>query len=258
MGQALVRGLIARGVRPGAIRASDPSSLARRRLQGWGVRTSTENAAAGRGADIIVLAVKPQEMASVLAQLAPIVGPRQLVVSIAAGVTLQSLESRLPGVPVVRVMPNLPATVGKGFSAFTLGRRTTAAHRAVTKAIFEAVGEAVELPERLLDAVTAVSGSGPAYLFFLAQAWEEAGVRLGLPRPVAQRAVRQTLEGSVRLLSGDRLTPEEWIAKVASKRGTTEAALRVLARRRVQAHIQEALRAAAARSEELACSLRMS
>ena len=258
MGQALIRGLLARGVRPAALSASDLRPAVRRRLQGWRVRAVSDNVEASRRADVVVLAVKPQDIAAVMSQLAPVVRSRQLVVSIAAGVTLRALESGLPGVPVVRVMPNLPATVGEGFSAFALGCRATAPHRAVARAICEAVGEAVELPERLLDAVTAVSGSGPAYLFFLAQAWEEAGARLGLPRAVAKRAVRQTLEGSLRLLRGGRLSPGEWIAKVASKRGTTEAALRVLARRRVKAHVLEALRAAAARSRELSCTSRAS
>jgi pyrroline-5-carboxylate reductase len=109
----------------------------------------------------------------------------------------------------------------------------------------------VELPERLLDAVTAVSGSGPAYLFFLAQAWQEAAASLGLSAAVAQRAVRQTLRGSLQLLESSTLTPAEWIAKVASKKGTTEAALKVLARRRVKAHIIEAIHAAARRSKQL-------
>ena len=275
MGQALIRGLLARGVRRRALCASDPSEAIRRRVSRLGVRITARNEALARAADIIVLAVKPQEIAGVLTELAPCLrpramrsiagtgpakslrdfaGPRQLVISIAAGVTRRALQSQLPGVPVVRVMPNLPATVGSGFSAFALGRHASAAHRSITRAMFEAVGEVVELPERLLDAITAVSGSGPAYLFFLAQAWEEAGVTLGLSRSLAQQAVRQTLAGSLQLLDHGQLSPQEWIDKVTSKRGTTEAALRVLARHRVRQHFVEALHAAARRSKELACS----
>ena len=253
MGHALIRGLIARGVSRCSIYASDPSDAMRRRVARLGARTTARNDEVARKADIIVLAVKPQEISGVLRRLVKVVRRRQLVVSIAAGVTRRALQSRLPGVPIVRVMPNLAATVGSGFAAFAMGPRATPAHRAITKAIFEAVGEAVELPERLLDAITAVSGSGPAYLFFLAQAWEEAAMALGLSRSVAQQAVRQTLAGSLLLLDHGQLSPEQWIAKVASKRGTTEAALRVLSRHRVRQHFVEALRAAARRSRELSC-----
>jgi len=198
-----------------------------------------------------VLAVKPQEMSSVLEGIVGCLTPRQLVISIAAGITLRYLGARLPKSPIIRVMPNLPATVRKGFAAYACGRSVTPRHRAVVRAIFGAVGEVVELPQRSLDAVTAVSGSGPAYVFLLAQMWEEAAVALGLPPSVAKRAVRQTLAGSVELLAGDRLSPREWIARVASKKGTTEAALRVLAQRGVGRHFAEALQAAARRSRAL-------
>ena len=259
MGQGLIRGLIARGVRPGSLYAADPRAAIRRQVARLGVRTTAQNRALVRAVDIIVLAVKPQEMSGVLHGLASQIRPRGLVISIAAGVTRRALQARLPGVPLVRVMPNLPATVGSGFSAFTLGRHATARHRSITRAIFGAVGEAVELPERWLDAITAVSGSGPAYLFFLAQAWEEAGVSLGLSRAIAQQAVRRTLAGSLALLEQGMLSPQAWIARVASKRGTTEAALRVLARHRVRQHVVAAVRAAAKRSQELSsCSSPMS
>jgi pyrroline-5-carboxylate reductase len=215
------------------------------------VRTTRENCVVACEADVIVLAVKPQEMSSVLEGIACCLAPRQLVISIAAGITLRYLRARLRESPIIRVMPNLPATVRKGFAAYACGRSTTPRNRVVAQAIFGAVGEAVELPERSLDAITAVSGSGPAYVFLLAQMWEEAALALGLPVAIAKRAVRQTLAGSVELLAGDRLSPLEWIARVASKKGTTEAALRVLAQRRVGRHFAEALRAAARRSRAL-------
>ena len=126
MGQALIRGLIANGVSPQALRAADPSRISRGLASRLGVRTTARNDVVARATDVIVLAVKPQEMAAVVTRLAPYVGPRQLVISIAAGVTLHALQSRLPGVPVVRVMPNLPATVGSGFAACVLGRHATA------------------------------------------------------------------------------------------------------------------------------------
>ncbi len=302
MGQALIRGLLHDGMASGRIVASDPRAGARRGLTRLGVRMHAKNAPVARQADVLLLAVKPQEMRSLLQELRPWVRRRPLdspafggvardvarnrsrgrperaqrvegrregnsgiarrapplVISIAAGITRRTLESRLPGTPVARVMPNLPATVGAGFSAFTLGRRAGPAHRAVVEAIFGAVGETVELPERLFDAVTAVSGSGPAYVFFLVHAWEGAARALGLPRAVARRAVRQTLAGSVRLLASASLEPEAWIRRVASKRGTTEAALSVLTRRRLEPAFREALRAAARRSQELSWTSRAS
>jgi len=251
MGHALITGLIAQGMPPRALLAADPSRAARARLRALGVRTTQDNCEVACKAQIIVLAVKPQEISSVLQDIAGCLSPRQLIISIAAGITLRYLRARLPQRAIIRVMPNLPATVRKGFAAYALGRSATPRHRAVVQTIFGAVGEVVELPERSLDAITAVSGSGPAYVFLLAKMWEEAAVALGLPAGVAKRAVRQTLAGSVELLAGDRLTSQEWIARVASKKGTTEAALRVLAQRRLPGAFHAALRAAWKRSRQL-------
>ena len=251
MGQALIRGLLAKGIRPRQLSAIDPSSQACRRLRHWGVSVSANAREPVLRADTILLAVKPQEMAGVLTTLAPNIHPRQCVISIAAGITLKFLQERLPGAPVIRVMPNLPATIGCGFSAMSMGRWVRPAHRRIATEIFKAVGEVVEVPERFLDAITAVSGSGPAYVFFFAQMWEEAARTLGLSEPVSRRAVWQTLQGSVQLLTENVFNPSEWIVKVASKKGTTEAALRVLTQRRIKDHFLEALQAAARRSKEL-------
>jgi len=253
MGQALMRGLIARGLRPRALIASDPRGAMRRRVGRLRVRTTASNCEIACEADLIILAVKPQEVFSVLEEVGECVHKRQLVISIAAGVTRAALQARLPGMPLVRVMPNLPATVGQGFAAYALGRYASARHRAMIETVFNAVGVSVELPERLLDAVTAVSGSGPAYLFYLAQVLEEAGRRLGLPRRVAEQAVRHTLLGGATLLVGEDTSAEAWMRRVASKRGTTEAALRHFARRGVKGHLIEGVRAAARRSKELSC-----
>lgn len=252
MGQALMKGLLARGVSPRRLRAADPQPVTRRRArQRFHVSTTPDNVSVVRYSDVVVLAVKPQQFPELLAQIGPHLTRRQLVISIAAGVTLRWLQSRLPRAPIIRVMPNLPATVGCAFSAMTLGRRATARHRAIVEALFGAVGDVVELPERSFDAVTAVSGSGPAYVFFLVQAWEHAARSLGLPDAVAARAIRRTLEGSSRLLADGDEPAAMLMQRVASKGGTTEAALKVLARRRVSAHIVEALRAAAKRSKQL-------
>ncbi len=254
MGRALITGLIAQELKPRALLAADPRASARRQLGALGVCTTRDNCLVACEADVLILAVKPQELPTVFKDVGSCLSPRQLVISIAAGVTLRYLSARLPRVPLVRVMPNLPATVRKGFAAYTLGRHATSRHRAVVQAIFGAVGEVVELPERYLDAITAVSGSGPAYVFLLAQIWEEAALALGLPQAIAKRAVRQTLRGSVELLAVDRLSPQEWIARVASKRGTTEAALRVLEHRHIDRSFVEALAAAARRSKALSWS----
>ena len=160
MGQALIQGLLARGVRRAAVRAADPDAgrrdAVRRRFR---LKVGADNARTVRASDIVILAIKPQQFPDVVAHLAPHLRRGQLVVSIAAGITLRWLEARLPGLPVVRVMPNLPATVGCGFAAMAAGRRATAESRQVVRAIFESVGDVVELPERRFDASTAVSGS---------------------------------------------------------------------------------------------------
>ncbi len=255
MGQALLKGLLEHGVPRQRLRAADSSQVIRRRVERHvGIRVSRDNRAVIRGADVIILAVKPQQMDEVVRQLASSLVREQLVISIAAGMTLRWLQTRLRGIPVVRVMPNLPATVGSGFSAIALGEAATARHRALAMALFGAVGDVCEVPERQLDAVTAVSGSGPAYVFFFAQMWQEAARSLGLSPAVAERAIRSTLEGSVRLWQASGEPPEGLISRVASKGGTTEAALKVLVKRRVAAHFLEALRAAARRSKELSCS----
>jgi pyrroline-5-carboxylate reductase len=253
MGQALIQGLIRDGAARPALGAADRDAAARsavrRRFRVW---TTPDNAALVRRSDIIVLAVKPQQCPDVVAALAPSLETRHLVVSIAAGVTLTWLARRLPRARLMRVMPNLPATVGQGFSGIAAGRGATRRDRAVVRAMFEAVGDAVDVPERLLNAVTAVSGSGPAYVFLLVEAWERAARELGLPPRVAQLAVARTLEGSAKLLAATPASPGELIRRVASKRGTTEAALRVLARGRVAAHVRAAVRAAERRARALA------
>ena len=253
MGQAMIGGLLARGVPRRAIRAAEASGRTRAEVsRRFRIRVTSDGAAVARGADVVILAVKPQQVVEALRQIGPALRSRQLVVSIAAGLTTRWLERRLPAVPVVRVMPNLPATVSCGFSAIAPGRRATARHRAIAHALFSAVGEAVELPERAFDAVTAVSGSGPAYVFLLVQMWEEAARSLGLPAAVAGRAIRATLAGSTRLLRASGEPADVLVQQVASKGGTTEAALKVLAKRRVSAAFAEALRAAARRSKQLA------
>ncbi|MBI4354642.1 MAG: pyrroline-5-carboxylate reductase [Candidatus Omnitrophica bacterium] len=204
---------------------------------------------------VVIIAVKPQDLGPALESLRRAFATRSrrvLVMSIAAGVRLASLERRLGrGVSVIRVMPNLPATVGCGMSALARGRAAAASDMAVAKAIFRCVGDVVELPERLFDVVTAISGSGPAYVFLILQALCDAGRRGGLPKSVAQQLAMRTAKGSAELALQSGETLEVLIARVASKKGTTEAALKVFARRGLARIIREGVSAAVRRSRQL-------
>ncbi len=254
MGSAIVQGLLAHGLPARRLAVADPDPATRRRAaQRFHLHVHGNNLHVLRDAQVVIVAVKPQQFPGLIAQMAPHLTRRHLVISIAAGITVRWLQQRLPGVPMIRVMPNLPATVGCGFSAIAPGRHATREHLKIAERIFQAVGETVELPERHFDAITAVSGSGPAYVFFLVDAWECAARSLGLPPAIAARAIHSTLEGGVKLLSASDASASALMAQVASKGGTTEAALRVLAARRVSSHLVEAIRAAAKRSQELQC-----
>ena len=253
MGQALMRGFLAHGILPRALRASDASAARRQEIRRrFRCSVTADNVSIVRESDVVILAIKPQQFPDAVPALAPhLDAQRHVVISIAAGITLRWLQATLPGIALIRVMPNLPATVGCGFSAIASGKKATPAHVTMARTLFRMVGEAVELPERHFDAITAVSGSGPAYLFYLVQAWEEAAVSLGLPPDVAASAIRQTLRGSLRLLEGSTAPPSALIAQVASKGGTTEAALKTFVTRNFDDHLDEAIRAAARRSREL-------
>ena len=171
--------------------------------------------------------------------------------SLAAGVPIATYEAALPGVPVVRVMPNTPAAVGMAMSAYAAGAHATDEHLAIADAILGSFGDAVQVEEPMLDAVTAVSGSGPAYVFLLAEAMEQAGVGLGLDPATATRLVEQTIAGAGKLLAGSSQTAEELRIAVTSPKGTTAAALGRFAEGGFNELVAEALQAAAARSVEL-------
>lgn len=254
MGQALIRGLLRAGVPSGRVVVVEADASTRQRVRrAFRVRGAGLDEIARR-CDVIVIAVKPQDLPPVLDQLARGLRARAhkpLVISIAAGVRLAMLEGRLGRVPVVRVMPNLPAKVGCGISALATGRTVGASHLAIARAIFGCVGEVVELPERLFDAVTAISGSGPAYFFLIFKALRDAGSRAGLPNAIAQRLALRTASGSVALAEASSRRLEDLIAQVASKRGTTEAALNVFRRHRLAGSIQAGVAAAVRRSRAL-------
>lgn len=253
MGQAILQGLLGAGVKPNLIAASEPDAasrtLLRRRLKISAHRKNAQAAAC----DVVILAIKPQVMQSVLSEVVPAMVPGQLIISIAAGIKIRALEYYLPKNPVVRAMPNLPATIGLGITALAFGKCCQAIHRQLAIKLFDSVGMTVVIPEKQFDAITAVSGSGPAYVFQLAQAWQIAAVNLGVSPKSAQALVMQTLKGSVSLLEASPLGAQALVKQVASKGGTTEAALKVFVKRQFESMFKEALSAAAKRSKELSC-----
>lgn len=255
MGEALVAGLTHSGwCDPADIVVSEIHVQRREHLaKAYGITVTEDSTEAIRGAESVLLAVKPQDMETVLDLIGPSIGDAQLVMTIAAGITIQRLESRFrANVPVIRVMPNTPALLREGAAAIAAGTHATDAHMARADEILQAVGRVVHLPEKYLDAVTGVSGTGPAYVFFLAESLIEAAVGVGLPRDVATELTVQTLLGSARMLRETGRHPVELREEVTSPGGTTVAAMRVLERAGVKSAFLDAVRAATERSRELA------
>lgn len=253
MGEALLSGIVAAGTNSSDIIVTDPRRERCEELVArYGVGTAANKDAAAV-ADTVLLAVKPQDVAAALADIAPALRSGALLVSVCAGITLAFIESRLPaGIAVVRVMPNTPALVSAGMSALAAGRDADDEQTARAEQLLAAVGDTVVVPEKYLDAVTAVSGSGPAYLFYLVEAMVEAGVQLGLPRPIATRLAVQTVYGSSKLLRDTATHPSLAREQVTSPGGTTAAALRRLDEHAVKAAVMAAAEAARDRSRELA------
>jgi pyrroline-5-carboxylate reductase len=257
MGETVLSGLVRAGWDPATITATDrrPERVAELE-SAYGI-TMTSNTDAVVGAETVLLVVKPQDMRSLLGEIAPALEPHTLVVSMAAGVDTTTLEEGLPtGQPVVRVMPNTPAQVDEGMAAVAAGSHATTDHLERVRAILSATGRVAVVPERYLDAVTAISGSGPAYLFFVVEAMIEAGVHLGLPRDVSTELVVQTMLGSAKLLRESGEHPAILRERVTSPGGTTAAALRELEVHRVRAAFLTAMEAARDRSRELAVAAR--
>ena len=254
MGEALISGLLRSGHwKPSQIIACDirPDQLAQLQLR-YKVRASTDNRWAVREAGIILLAVKPQHMKHVLQEVGPIIRKEQLVLSIAAGITTAFIGKFLAkGVPVIRVMPNTPALVGQGVAGIARGRFAAETHERQATAIMETVGQALTVTEKYLDAVTAVSGSGPAYVFYIAEAMKEAGIKLGLAPHIADTLVRQTIKGAGALLAQSHEEAHTLRERVTSPGGTTEAALKVMEAAKVRATFLKALKRAKERSSEL-------
>jgi pyrroline-5-carboxylate reductase len=254
MGGALIEGMISGGlVRSEAVIVSDTDEGRRREIaRSCGVTVTADNREAVRGADVILLAVKPQNMAEVLSELAGSVSPEALVISIAAGISTAAIEQVLrQEIRVVRVMPNMPALIGEGAAALAPGAHAAEADLELARYIFAAVGITVEVKEELMDAVTGLSGSGPGYAFLIIEAFTDAGVRMGLPRETALRLISQSLLGAAKLCLRGEKPPAELRAMVTSPGGTTLAGLKVLEERELREALIAAVEAATRRSAEL-------
>jgi pyrroline-5-carboxylate reductase len=256
MGRALIGGLLRHGMRAEQITVGESKEGARTALSHeLGITATADNAAAIRKANLIVLAVKPQDAHSVLSPLAAELQRRRpIVLSVAAGVRIEALQRWCgPDVPVIRAMPNRPALAGAGATGLFAPARIDASHRAVAAQIMQSVGEVVWVAtEDALDVVTALSGSGPAYFFLLAECLAQAGVELGLEPETARRLSIATLHGAGLLAHGSDGDLARLRAEVTSKGGTTEAALRVLQGAGFNELIARAVTAAAHRAGELA------
>jgi pyrroline-5-carboxylate reductase len=255
MAEALVAGVIKAGLLdPSRILMSDVREdrlehMAKR----YKVKTTRDNIEVVRENETFLVAVKPQHVKEVLDEIAEVIAGHQLLICIAAGVSIRSIESRLVRpTAVIRVMPNAPSLVQEGAAGIAMGATATSSHRDMVITIFNAIGVAVQVEEEQMDAVTALSGSGPAYVFHMVDAMVDAGVKEGLAEDVARELAAQTVYGAARMLSFTMDTAEELIKRVASPGGTTEAALKTLDEKGWGRILREAIHSARVRSEELA------
>lgn len=255
MGTAILSRLLERGLYPAeAVLVSEPGAVRRTELQQrYAVAVTADNAEAAQ-AEVLLLAIKPQIFGQVMAQLeAQQRGqmPHQLVLSILAGTPLHQLQAAFAQQPVVRAMPNTPAIVGAGCTAIAPGAHVTPAHLDQARRIFSAIGSVVEVPESLMDAVTGLSGSGPAYVALLIEALGDGGVAAGLPRPIAQQLALETVLGTAELLKQTGQHPAQLKDQVTSPGGTTIAGVAALERAGFRSALIEAVRAAWQRSQAL-------
>jgi pyrroline-5-carboxylate reductase len=256
MGEALLSRLIARGIyQPSEVIVSEPL-LARQGFlkQQYDVTVTADNSRVfTQASEVLFLAVKPQVFSAIAQELADITVTEHypLVISILAGVSLNQLEAAFPQLPIIRAMPNTPATVGAGITAMCLGAYTSAKHQQIAHQVFSAVGEVVEVSETLMDAVTGLSGSGPAYVALMVEALADGGVAAGLPRAIANQLALQTVLGTAKLLQETKMHPAELKDRVTSPGGTTIAGIAQLERVGFRSALIEAVKAAAVRSQEL-------
>ena len=255
MCEAMIRGMLKANVATcSLITASDPLAHRRLDLQNrYGIITTSDNAVAAAGADVIVLAVKPQQANIVLRELRTVVLPSTLTISIMAGVTINTLASAIGDAqPIVRVMPNTPAQIGEGASGWTATSTVNAEQRKQTESMLSALGKHAYFEnEHYIDMVTGVSGSGPAFVFLFIEAFMDAAVRIGIPRPIAEMLVLQTVKGSALYLEQSAAHPAVLRNQVTSAGGTTAAGLHELEAGAFRATIEHAVEAAFLKSEAL-------
>lgn len=254
MGEAIIRGLIEASLfTPGQLHVYDISAARTEYLQStYGVQICGDISQAAKFSQIILLAVKPQHMQTVLSDLRLHLSHHPLIISIAAGIPIAALSAGLgPSMHIIRVMPNTPALILQGMSALSRGPQVTDEEMNRALALFSAIGKAVEVEEGLLDAVTGLSGSGPAYIFMVLEALIDAGVLMGLPRTVSRELVLQTALGSVKMVQATGKHPAELKDMITSPGGTTIAGLRILEERALRGAFLGAVEAATLRSREL-------
>jgi pyrroline-5-carboxylate reductase len=251
MGEAILSRLISGGTYQATQIVVSSSTQQRRELlqQKYGVSVTDENTLVAT-APILLLAIKPQIFDRVITELSQPIST-QLVISILAGVKLNKLELAFPSQPVVRAMPNTPATIGAGMTAITAGIHVQPSHLALAEQIFQAVGEVVTVPESLMDAVTGLSGSGPAYIAIAIEALADGGVAAGLPRQIANKLALQTVLGTAQLLNESELHPAQLKDRVTSPGGTTITGIAKLEQAGFRSALIQAVIAAAKRSQEL-------
>lgn len=255
MGEALLSGLLGSGTDPSTVLVTEPRDTKAAEIrERYAVEVVPADVAVKR-ADTLLLAVKPQSMGALLRELAPLMRNDHLLVSIAAGITTESVERHLSTADrqaaVVRAMPNTPALVGKGITAIAAGTHARDEHLSVAQRLLETVGQVVRVPESSMDAVTALSGSGPAYFYLMVESMIEAGVLEGLPRETAERLVIQTITGAAAMLRESGDSPAVLRQNVTSPGGTTAAALRELERAGFRTGLTDAVEAARNRGRQL-------
>jgi pyrroline-5-carboxylate reductase len=252
IGEALLSGLVSSGWTDIVVTARTQSRVDALRER-HSVDATTSNAEAIEGAGVVVLAVKPQDIDALLADIGPLLRPEQVVVTVAAAITTRYIEGRIAdGVPVVRAMPNAPSVVHEGMAGIAAGAHAGDEELALAEEVLLHLGRVVRVPEDAMDAITAVSGSGPAYFALLAEAMIEAGILLGLSREISTTLVVQTMLGTAKQLRDEGMHPVELRESVTSPGGTTIAAIRELEQAGVRAAFLNAIQAAMTRARELA------
>ncbi|MDD2554986.1 MAG: pyrroline-5-carboxylate reductase [Syntrophaceticus sp.] len=254
MGSAITQGLLRAGlVQPKDITASDSNKDALQRLQeAVSVQVTSDNSVLVQRSEVVIIAVKPNQMEEILNEIAPSVTLKHLVVSIAAGIRISTLEKHLPaGVPVIRVMPNIPALIGEGMSTLALGTHAGIDEQDAAEVLFSALGKVITLRERELDAVTGISGCGPAYMAIIIEALADGGVKMGLSRQVALELAVQTMIGTARMIQVTGEHPAALKDRTCSPGGSTISGVHVLEKGCLRGLLMDAVETATERSEEL-------